>query len=79
MKRRLARIPANKLTLVAFADSFHDPREPPLFLGNWVRLNSGGPRALVVDEGINAVTVAWRSDDGAHEADFPRPCLHRIE
>jgi hypothetical protein len=64
---------------VASAGSFKDPREPPLFVGNWVRLNSGSPRLLVVENDLSTLTVAWRDDSGAaHELTLPPACLHRI-
>jgi uncharacterized protein YodC (DUF2158 family) len=52
-------------------------REPPLQIGNLVRLNSGGPILLVVDVS-NQITVAWRDQSGcAHESTLPEKCLHR--
>ena len=66
------------MKLVARAESFRDPREPPLFVGNWVCLNSGGPNLLVVDEHIATVTVAWRVSGETRERDFHRNCLHRV-
>jgi uncharacterized protein YodC (DUF2158 family) len=75
--RRVIR--TNDLVLVATAESFQDNREPPLSTGNFVRLNSGSPRLLVVDTSDDAVTVAWRDGAGLiHEQDFPRACLHRL-
>jgi uncharacterized protein YodC (DUF2158 family) len=65
------------MKLVADADSFRDPREPPLFVGHWARLNSGGPNLLVVEEHSDTVTVAWRVGGGTYERDFHRACLHR--
>jgi uncharacterized protein YodC (DUF2158 family) len=65
------------MKLIAEAGSFRDSREPPLFVGNWVRLNSGGPKLLVVEEHTDTVTVAWRVDGVTHERDFHRNCLHR--
>lgn len=70
---------ADELKLVFIAESYQDSREPPLFTGNYVRLNSGGPRLMVVDTTDNSVTVAWRDRDGVvHEHDFPPVCVHRI-
>jgi uncharacterized protein YodC (DUF2158 family) len=72
---------SNRLRLVAAGEEFHDDREPPLNLGNVVRLNSGGPAGLVVGfPERNTLTLAWRDSAGiAHEANLPRPCVHRIE
>jgi hypothetical protein len=53
--RRASR--ANDLILIAPVESFHDSREPPLNLGNKVRLNSGGPEMLVVEIDEDNVTV----------------------
>ena len=50
VKRRL--IPINELTLVTPVEAFHDPREPPLSIGNRVHFNSDDDDAsamLVVD------------------------------
>lgn len=73
--------PEKHLIVIRSAESFRDPREPPLFTGNFVTLNSGGPRMLVVEEcDAERVVVAWRDVSGAvHEQQFPRVCLHRID
>jgi uncharacterized protein YodC (DUF2158 family) len=79
MKLRRRVIRPNDLVLVAATESFQDSREPLLSTGNFVRLNSGSPRLLVVDTSDDAVIVAWR--DSAmlvHEHEFPRACLHRF-
>jgi uncharacterized protein YodC (DUF2158 family) len=69
---------ADKLTLVASAESFRDSRGS-LCIGDSVALNSGGPRSLVVDTGDKTVTIAWRDlDGGVRELDLPRPCVHRV-
>lgn len=79
MKLKCTAIPADKLVLVATAESFANPHEPPLFTGNWVRLNSGGPNMLVVEASASAVIAAWKDDAGiVHEHAFPRACLHRL-
>lgn len=79
MKLRQQTFSANDLVVVFIPEAYQDPREPPLFTGNYVRLNSGGPRLMVVDTTDDAVTVAWRDRDGAvHERDFPSVCVHRI-
>jgi hypothetical protein len=72
---------SNRLQLVAAGEEFHDDREPPLSLGNVARLNSGGPAGLVVGfPERNTLTLAWRDSAGnSHEANLPRPCVHRIE
>lgn len=68
------------MKLIRSGESFRDSREPPLFTGNFVRLNSGGPKLLVVDDShAHHVVVAWRDRDGlVHEQDFPRSSVHRI-
>jgi len=66
------------LSLVAKAESFQDPREPPLRMGDWVRLNSGGPRSLVVDATTDKITIAWKSGDKIAECVLPRDCIHRV-
>jgi uncharacterized protein YodC (DUF2158 family) len=72
-------IRANKLSLVAHSEDFQDPREPPLALGNVVRLNSGGPAMMVVDcASEQTVTVSWMAGGKNHEQDFPRAGVHRI-
>jgi hypothetical protein len=77
VNRRL--IPIDELTVVASLEDLHDSREPPLFLGNRVCLNSDGPALLVVDVDGDAVTVAWHSKSGEyHEHVWPAICLHRI-
>jgi uncharacterized protein YodC (DUF2158 family) len=66
------------LHIIKTAEDFHDAREPPLRLGNWVCLNSGGPIMTVVDIEGGEVTVAWRTKDGhTRESDFPAACLRR--
>jgi uncharacterized protein YodC (DUF2158 family) len=73
------RFNASDLALVASAEGFADTREPPLRLGNLVRLNSGGPTMVVVDiQGLAAI-CAWRARDGkTHEHSFPVACVHRV-
>jgi hypothetical protein len=46
---------------------------PELAIGDRVRLNSGGPRGLVVDLDGPEVTVAW----GRTESVLPAVCLRR--
>lgn len=70
--------PPDFLSLIAKAESFQDPREPPLRLGDWVQMNSGGPRSLVVDIEGDCFTVAWRTADRIIESVLPRACIHRV-
>jgi len=78
MKFNQVQMPASKLTLAAAAESFCDIREPPLFVGNWAMLNSGGPRLLVVEASDDSIVVAWKNNAGVtHERKLPRACLHR--
>jgi uncharacterized protein YodC (DUF2158 family) len=66
------------LILVASAESFRDQREPPFRVGDVVRLNSGGPRVVIVDFDENTVTVSWRGENGStFECTFPSVCVHR--
>jgi hypothetical protein len=51
------------------------PGERPLGIGDHAQLNSGGPRALVVDVFEDRIVVAL---PGGSEAEFPRECLHRV-
>jgi uncharacterized protein YodC (DUF2158 family) len=78
MRLSQRKINASHLILIAAADSFADSREPPLGLGNFVRLNSGGPTMVIVDiEGLTVI-CAWRDRDGkTHEHGFPVASVHR--
>jgi uncharacterized protein YodC (DUF2158 family) len=63
---------------VASASEFHDWREPPLRIGDVVRLNSGGPACLVVDVG-ERIVLSWHDAEGAtQEAVLPAACVHRV-
>lgn len=62
------------LHLIARAEQFSDSREPPIYIGNRVQLNSGGPVSLVVDVDNDTVTLAWNEGEAA----FPRSCVHRV-
>jgi hypothetical protein len=75
--RRASR--ANDLILIAPVKSFHDPREPPLILGNKVRLNSGGPEMLVVEIDEDNVTVGYNKLGQACEYTIHAVCVHRIK
>ena len=46
-------------------------------IGDRVVLKSGGPESLVVAKD-NGVVVAWRLNDGPHEAHFSSRCLRRL-
>jgi hypothetical protein len=71
-------IPANQLRLVAHSEEFHDEREPPLGIGNRVRLNSDGPQMMIVDISENEIVASWNVEGKNHECMFPRACVHRI-
>ena len=75
-KSRLFR--AECLSLIAKAESFQDPREPQLRMGDWVQLNSGGPRTLIVNIEIDEITIAWRNGDKIAECVVPHACIHRV-
>lgn len=77
MSKRRA-FPVDRLEIVAPASVFRFEHEPPVGVGSVVRLNSGGPRMLVVDIDGDSLTTAWRgSDGGITEATLPRLCVHR--
>lgn len=69
-----------RLELVARSEEFQDDREPPLRLGDVVRLNSGGPVCLLVDlPDCNTVVVSWQESSGlVHEEQLPHACFHRV-
>lgn len=78
--------PANRrLSRISGAGTFTDAREPPLEVGDIVRLNSGGINMLVVDAwpGSPLITVAFkvRGEKGAiavREWDVARAVVHRV-
>jgi uncharacterized protein YodC (DUF2158 family) len=54
-------------------------REPPLNLGDFVRLNSGGPTMRVIDRGTDIVIVDWADRSGnILEQSFPLTCVYRV-
>jgi uncharacterized protein YodC (DUF2158 family) len=55
------------------------PDNPPLGIGDYCRLNSGGPCLLVVDVSGSVVTVGWDLENGVAERSFPRAAVRRIE
>lgn len=69
----------DRLDLVARSEEFQDDREPPLHIGSFARLNSGGPVCLIVDViDDNSVVVSWQESSGlAHEEQLPRAFVHR--
>lgn len=71
-----AQFPVESLQLIASAESFQCAQEPLIGVGSVVRLNSGGPRMLVVDIDADSVTASWQ-DHGTQERVFRRPCVHR--
>jgi uncharacterized protein YodC (DUF2158 family) len=69
------RFRADQLDLIARADDL----QSPLRVGDFVRLNSGGPTCLVVASGeAGNVVLSWRDEVGTHEHEFPRACVHRV-
>lgn len=66
------------MRLIATGESFRRGDEPPIGLGDLVRLNSGGPPMMVVDLDGKNVTAAWRSGQKIEERTFPEVCVHRI-
>jgi uncharacterized protein YodC (DUF2158 family) len=77
MKLKKRNFAAEELVVIAQSEEFQDIREPPLRLGDRVRLNSGGPESLVVDVG-EQVTIAWQDGSATREYRLPRACLHRV-
>jgi hypothetical protein len=72
-------INASDLVRVNSAHTFADCREPPLRIGNFVRLNSGGPIMMVVDHDGLTVVVSWMDGRGSVcEHRFPIVCVHRV-
>ncbi|MCH7540338.1 MAG: hypothetical protein IH999_08085 [Proteobacteria bacterium] len=72
--------PAEALELVHRSEKFHDSSDSLLRIGDVVMLNSGGPKAVVIDIPDPAtVTISWREkNDRVVEYEFPRDCVHRI-
>lgn len=66
------------MRLIKRAEEFRFDGEPPIGLGDVVRLNSGGPASLVVDITEASVVVAWRDGGDVVEYRFPTPCVHRV-
>jgi uncharacterized protein YodC (DUF2158 family) len=74
-----SRIKASDIQLIRAAESFSDPREPAFQLGDFVKLNSGGPTMIVVDKEGAIAVLAWRDRSGGIcERRFPFPCIHRV-
>ena len=69
----------SRLIRLKRAEDFRGPEEPGFQIGNYVRLNSGGPVMMVVDVMHEDVVVAWRTEDGISERTFPAPCVHRVD
>jgi hypothetical protein len=69
IKRHIVR--ASDLHLVARAPA---PDCPPLGVGDYCRLNSGGPAVLVVDMEGDGLVVSWR----AGEHTISRACVRRV-
>jgi hypothetical protein len=65
------------LIRIAQASDFRDERDPPLRIGDVVRLNSGGPACLVVDLAGFEIVVSWRDVGATREQIFLRSCVHR--
>ena len=79
MKKRIQCFPTDSIIVIAEGDSFRDAREPPHWIGNIVRLNSGGPPCLIVDIDGDNVTIAWhRLDGSSEEMTLPDLCVHRV-
>lgn len=69
------RFPGSHLRLVAAAPA---PDNPPLAIGEFCRLNSGGPKMLIVDGCGSKLVAAWKDQDGdVHEAWITREIVRR--
>lgn len=55
------------------------PDVPPLMIGDYCRLNSGGPDCLVVAASGDEITFAWKDGEQVAEHTLPRGCVRRIE
>jgi uncharacterized protein YodC (DUF2158 family) len=70
------------MKIIARGEDFQNRREPELRIGDIVKLNSGGPRMLIVDlpdKEYPFYTAAWKNGLGKiYETPFPRMCLHRV-
>jgi hypothetical protein len=75
MRVRRTAYASSELVKVADAQSFQNPLEPPLMVGNRVQLNSGGPPCLVLDSDGRQVTIGWPGGELA----VPRACVHRVK
>lgn len=73
-------IKASDIELVQTAETFRDSREPAMRIGDFVKLNSGGPVMMVVDRPDERVAlVAWKDRAAqVHERSFAVPCVHRV-
>lgn len=64
--------------LIAVGEPF-PPNDPPLRIGDVVRLLSGGPKMIVVDFDGSRIVASWLNKDGtAEEHSFPSHCVHRV-
>lgn len=70
-------VPSNMLKLVVPANNCCRQK---LQIGSQVRLNSGGPVAVIVDiDERENVSVSWRDSSGeVHEANLPGACFKRV-
>ena len=48
-------------------------------IGDIVRLNSGGPRMIVVDIDGGSIVAAWYGLDFVKEAAFLPACIHHVD
>ena len=53
------------------------PDIPPLQVGDFCKLNSGGPSLLVVAVDGSVVTVGWNGDNSIKERTISRVCVRR--
>lgn len=66
---------------VDMTKSYFDRAEPRIGVGTIVELNSGSPKALIVDIlAGNLVVLAWPGCDGrVVEYAIHRDCIHRVK
>ena len=74
MKHNSKTFEADKLKLVKPREHFDI-----INIGDYVRLNSGGPICLIVDKNNETITVSWKDIfDNVWEVDSPEQCFHLI-